>query len=184
MFDTDVNRIRRIDAKSGVIRTIIGTGERGFSGDGPGTEVKVARPHNGTLDHEGNLVFGDSFNQRIRTWNRRTGMVTTIAGKGQEGDPPNGVPALEAPFTYFGAMAVNADGDVVFSGLNNRIHKLDLRARKVMVVAGPGGRGSSEMNTPYGLVIMPSAEIVFADAENHRICAIDPRTGTIRTAVR
>jgi sugar lactone lactonase YvrE len=193
VFDTDVDRIRMIDARTHMVRTIIGTGERGFSGDGAGPQIQVRRPHNGVVDHDGNLIFGDSFNQRIRMWDRRTGQVRTLAGKGQDGDPADGTPAMEAPFTYFGGMALDRNNDLIFSGLNNRIHRLDRKANKVYVIAGTGVSGlegddgpalKAKMATPYGLALATNGDIYFADAGNKRIRAIDMRTGTIRTVTK
>ncbi len=56
------------------IATVIGSLKQGFSGDGgPATQATLYRPHNGVFDPGGRLVFGDSFNQRIRRWDPKTG---------------------------------------------------------------------------------------------------------------
>ena len=64
--DTGNHRIRRIDA-TGTIRTIAGTGEPGFSGDGgPATKAQLSSPIALAVDGAGNLYVADLGNYRIR----------------------------------------------------------------------------------------------------------------------
>ena len=59
-------RVRRIDT-SGVISTIAGTGEAGFSGDGgPATEARLSGPEGVAVDAAGNVYIADTGNHRIR----------------------------------------------------------------------------------------------------------------------
>ena len=59
--------IRRVDAATGIIRTIAGTGMYGFSPDGwPATSMQV-HPYSIALDGMGRLYFGDSFRIRFLT---------------------------------------------------------------------------------------------------------------------
>ena len=190
IFDTESHTIRRVDLSSGLISTVIGNARKGFSGDGgQAVEAELYRPHNGVLDAEGRLVFGDSFNQRIRRWDPRTGVISTVAGSGAQGSATDGVPALEAPFTFFGAMVYDRDGRLVFTSLDHRILAIDTLGI-IRVVAGTGTAGFSgdggparaaELNTPYGLAIASNGDLIFADAGNKRIRRIDARTGRIST---
>jgi uncharacterized protein YjiK len=64
--DTENHVIRKIDISSGVITTILGTGERG---DGPETDplkCRLSRPHGLTVDSSGVLYVTDSEAHRIR----------------------------------------------------------------------------------------------------------------------
>lgn len=65
VVDTESNAIRRIDLKSGIISTVLGTGEHG---DGPETSplaCKLSRPH-AILFVKGQLFVADSEADRIR----------------------------------------------------------------------------------------------------------------------
>ena len=64
--DTENHVIRKIDLKTGVIRTVLGTGERG---DGPEPDPRrcaLARPHGVFVDSRGVLYVGDSEAHRVR----------------------------------------------------------------------------------------------------------------------
>jgi hypothetical protein len=120
--DTDANLVRQVDLRSGRVSTLAGTGERGFSGDGgPALSARLTRPHIALQARNGDLIIGDSFNQRIRRVDRATGVIRTIAGNGTEGFVADGTPALEAPFKYFGAMIELDNGDLVFDEWRRQI---------------------------------------------------------------
>jgi sugar lactone lactonase YvrE len=64
--DTENHVIRAIDMKTGLIRTVLGTGQRG---DGPEPDPRrcaLARPHGVLVDSRGTLYVGDSEAHRIR----------------------------------------------------------------------------------------------------------------------
>ena len=67
--DTENHAIREISLTTGVIRTVLGTGQRG---DGPEPDPRrcaLARPHGVLVDARGVLYVGDSEAHRIRTLN-------------------------------------------------------------------------------------------------------------------
>ena len=80
--DENNHRIRRVDS-SGIITTIAGTGERGFSGDGgPAVQAQLNSPGGVAVDEDGNLYIADTENNRIRKIDP-SGTITTIAGSGE-----------------------------------------------------------------------------------------------------
>jgi sugar lactone lactonase YvrE len=67
LVDTENHCIRRIEAGSGLVTTVAGTGQAGGAGDGgPATHATLKRPHGVCVDAEGNVYIGDSENHRIR----------------------------------------------------------------------------------------------------------------------
>jgi len=86
--DTGNARIRMVDAE-GIIYTIAGTGEHGFSGDSiPALDAELNWPSDIAIDSEDNIYIADSFNHCIRKIDKN-GMITTFAGicgeQGSEG---------------------------------------------------------------------------------------------------
>jgi DNA-binding beta-propeller fold protein YncE len=142
------------------------------------------------FDSAGRLVFGDSFNQRIRRYDPKTGIIETIAGVGERGAAPDGTPAAKAPFTFFGGMAFTKDGDLVFTSLDHRILKIEAKTNVLRVIAGTGQAGFSgdggpasaaQFSTPYGIAITPAGDLIVADAGNRRVRRIDGKTGVVTT---
>jgi len=65
--DTDNSRVRAIDVSTGIIRTVVGTGELGLDPDEGrlATETALRRPFGLSFDHDGNLYVSDTINSRI-----------------------------------------------------------------------------------------------------------------------
>ncbi|HJU64200.1 MAG TPA: hypothetical protein VJ596_00925, partial [Gemmatimonadaceae bacterium] len=138
------DRVRRVDARTGIITTIAGTGTSGFSGDGgPATSAQLDGPFGLALDSRGNLYVADTENQRIRRIDARTGIITTVAGNGVWDYGGDGGPALQASFAR--PHRLLADGDtalLIGDSFNLRIRRLDLGTGIIRRVAGTGERGS------------------------------------------
>jgi hypothetical protein len=65
--DTENHAIRAIDLETGIISTVLGTGQRG---DGPEPDPRrcaLSRPHGVLVDSRGVLFVADSEAHRIRT---------------------------------------------------------------------------------------------------------------------
>src|ERR1700733_5164730 len=94
--DTFNHCIRRIDSGTGVISTIGGTGERGFSGDGgPARRAQLNEPYGVVIDRPGRVLFADRLNRRVRMIDT-AGVITTLAGDGSGQYGGDGGPAAKA----------------------------------------------------------------------------------------
>jgi len=92
--DNGNNVVRKIDAATGIITTVAGTGIAGFSGDnGLATAAQLNYPYRVITDSLNNLYVSDQFNQRVRKINRVTGIITTFAGNGNSAYTGDNVPA-------------------------------------------------------------------------------------------
>lgn len=152
-FDPDGNlviadwgnhRIRRVDARSGVISTVAGGGE--YLGDGgPANQASLLEPASVVFDREGNYYITDSKHNRIRMVERGSGVIRTIAGTGAQGFSGDGGPATAATIWEPWGIALDKAGNVLFSdcGLNSRIRRVDSRTGTITTVAGIGQSGGA-----------------------------------------
>src|SRR5579864_235359 len=89
--ERDNHVIRKVEMKTGLISTVAGTGQPGFSGDGgPGTKAQLRQPHSIIFDRDGNLLICDIGNHRIRRLHLDTGIIETYAGTGEPKPTPDG----------------------------------------------------------------------------------------------
>ncbi len=111
-------RVRKI-APAGTIRTIAGTGERGYSGDGgPAMDAQLAGPSGLLVDTAGNVYISDAGNYRIRKVDS-SGMIETIAGTGEPGNFGNGGPAVEAGLRFPRNLAMDASDNLFIADTGN-----------------------------------------------------------------
>ena len=124
--DRSNHRIRRVDARTGVMTTVAGTGALGFSGDGgPATNAVLRSPSGVAVDRSGNLFIADSENNRIRVVGAGTGIIATIAGNGTQGFSGDGGPAMRASLNEPDGLCVDTRGNVfILDTKNNRIRIL------------------------------------------------------------
>ncbi len=183
--DGMANRVRRIDARSGMISTVVGNGRPGFSGDGgPAVEARLNQPRGIAFDREGRLLIADSGNRRIRRLDA-DGRITTIAGSGAEGLPEDGAPALQTPIGTPTAIAVDADGNLVVQA--GFIHRIDAAGTLHTIVGrrfGPplsdGAPATSGMPDISAIAIGPRGDIFFADKTSPRVWRVEAGTGIAR----
>src|SRR5438045_8185879 len=96
-----------------IITTAVGTGENGFGGDGgPAQAALLNGPFDVAFDTVGNLYFSDTFNNRIRRVDGRTGIITTIAGNGDAGYGGDGGPATAASLNQPYGIALDRAGNI------------------------------------------------------------------------
>ena len=116
--DSGNNVIRKIS--NGLITTIAGTGEPGYSGDGGiATEATFSSLSGIAVDAEGNVYIADSGNSAIRRVDASTGKITTFAGNGDVGYSGDGGPATSAELSNPLGVAVDTDGNVFIADTDN-----------------------------------------------------------------
>ena len=122
--DNGNNRIRKVGA-DGKINTIAGTGATGFGGDGGSAALAtLSSPRGLAWDTTGNLVFADTGNNRIRRIDS-LGVITTIAGNGQNSYSGDGGPALSAGLYVPLSVVGDNAGNLYYAERNSdRVRKL------------------------------------------------------------
>ena len=117
-------RIRKIDAATGVISTIAGNGVYADAGDGgPATSASISTVWDMVVDGAGNIFFAGLFSNRVRKIDAATGIISTVAGTGVLGSDGDGGPAVEATLNYPRTLAITSSGDLLVSE-NNRVRRI------------------------------------------------------------
>ncbi|HSL03405.1 MAG TPA: hypothetical protein VK901_07700 [Nitrospiraceae bacterium] len=177
------------DLKAGLIQTVAGTGDPGWSGDGAvALAACLNEPKSLTFDAEGNLFIADSENHVVRKIDMKTQCIRTVAGRIQ-GVESGGKPVPPS------SMAEEADDDPLAetSRVNLRAvtQQTDLSGTVRYVVTGtaPAKRFSGDggpadqalLNFPTAVVVDRVGHLYIADTLNHRVRRIDAVTGVITT---
>src|SRR5437899_228459 len=190
--DAGNERIRRVDATTGIITTVAGNGTAGFSGDGgPATGAGLFGPAGIAVDSSGNLFITDSLNNRIRRVNAATRIITTVAGNGMFGFSGDGGPATSAELLVPTGVSVDSSGNLFIADTENaRIRRVDATTGIITTVAGNGSFGfsgdggpatSADLNFPTGIAIDSSGNLFITDTLNHRIRRVNAATRIITT---
>lgn len=123
--ETGNHTIRKINAATGIITTIAGTGAWGYTGDnGRADSARLSQPNSVFVDKEGYIYISDFGNNVIRAITP-DGIITTIAGTGSHGYSGDGGPPKSA--TFRGPTAVFADDSgyiYIADGDNSVIRKM------------------------------------------------------------
>lgn len=190
LADTWNNKVRKIEAKTGLAATVAGTGQKGFSGDGgPATQAQFGGIYCASLDpSQENLYVADLDNRRIRAIHLKTGLVRTVAGNGARGVPKEGADAAKAPLIDPRAVAVDDEGNVyVLERSGHALRVVDAKG-KIRTVVGAGEKGATgdggaarqaTLNGPKHLCFDLQGNVIIADAENHLIRKYLPKEGKI-----
>ncbi len=190
--DTFNHCIRKVDGKTGVITTVAGNGQKGYSGDGgPATRATMNEPYGVLPDRDGNLFIVDRLNQVIRRVDAKTGTMSTYAGNGQKGYGGDGGPATQAMMKEPNALDFDPDGNLYIADVtDNRIRKVDAKTGIINTVAGTGKReftgdggpvGEAGIQGARGVAFARDGTMYICEREGNRIRRVDPKTHIIRT---
>ncbi len=175
-----------------IITTAVGTGEKGFAGDGgPAKAALLNGPFDVAFDAAGNLYFSDTFNHRIRRVDAESGVITTLAGDGAAGYAGDGGPATKASLNEPYGILIDRAGNIFLADrLNRRVRRIDASGI-ITTLAGTGeaaygGDGGPAVRAglaePNGLAFdRAERHLYIADVADHRVRIVDLASGTIAT---
>ena len=178
--DTMNHRVRKVDAATGTISTIAGTGQHRWSGDGgPATAAALNEPAALAVDDRGNLYIADQSNNRVRKVDLNTGLISTVAGTGETGYTGDGMPAAEAGISGPSGLAIGPDGALYIADtFSGRIRRIDPETGVISTVAGDGGEYrfsgmpnefSTSLSRPYGIALDAAGNLLITDSDSHLI---------------
>lgn len=172
LFVLDRNRLRRVDAGTGIITTIAGGGQSptGIGDGGPAANALLGGPRGGVgLDEAGNLYIADTYNYRVRKVDVRTGVITTVAGNGRPESSGDGGLAIDAG-VFPDDIAVDRRGNLYFPEEGTRsIRKVDLSTGLITTVA----RG---LGPALRIAVDSAGNVFVADTDNRLIRRVDAAT--------
>jgi len=143
--DSDNNRIRKVDVKTGLIATVAGNGQKGSGdqssrGDG-GSAIKaaVSIPYAVAVDANGDLYIVEQKTTFVRKVDGKTGIITTVAGTGKPGFSGDGGKGNEAQLREPNDCCLDGKGGLLIADVQDwRIRRLDLRTGILSTFAGTG----------------------------------------------
>jgi Secretion system C-terminal sorting domain len=187
--DPEAGRIRKVDTR-GIITTIAGSIDTGFSGDGgPATTAKLGSTVSVTIDKNKNIYISDQQNNRIRKVSS-AGIITTFAGTGGAGGAGDGGPATAATFTTLYGIQYDSAGNSLFvvDGGQRVIRRVDITTGVITRAVGSGALGywgdggpatAAAMKMPVDCAIA-NGQLYFSDYEWNVIRVVDLSTGIIK----
>ena len=190
--DAGNNLIREVNAGTGLISTIAGTGTAGYNGDGiAATSAELNQPLNIAFDSAGNLFIADWGNNLVREVNAATGLISTIAGTGAAGYNGDGIAATSAELNGPTSVVADASGDVfIAEGDGGRVREVNASTGLISTVAGTGTYGyngdgisatSAQLAEPEGIALDAAGNLFIADNGNQRIREVNATTHLIST---
>ncbi len=176
------HRVRRV-TPDGIITTVAGTGEAGFSGDGgPAVQAQLRAPRAVAVGADGSIFIADSDNRRIRRVGT-DGLISTVAGSGDFGTSGDDGPAREARFRTINDLALAADGTLFILDSEASVVRRVTPGGRIHRFAGSGGFGAFEdgipaiearLFTPRGIAFAPDGGLLISSGTQDRVRLVRP----------
>ena len=181
-------RVRRVDAATGIVSTLVGTGIPGWGEEGlHGSRTRCNSCEAGIWADPDGTVFWSDCSARLRRYDGTTGIVTTALGGLHVGD---GGPAKKAFLRGPAGICVGPDGHVYFADpWNQRIRAIDPLTGTIRTVAGNGARAfggdngpatEASFGSPHDASVDSRGRVVIADSRHGRLRRVD-EDGIVRT---
>jgi len=177
--DIGNHRVRRIDLKSGLIETYIGTGERQKTPDGaPVKGTPVNGPRAIDLDSKGNLYLVLREGNMVFRIDPKTETFHHIAGTGEKGHTGDGADARLAKLNGPKGIAWSPDNSVYIADTESHtIRRIDLKTGFISTEVGDGERGDGpepapakcRTARPHGVFVDKKGVVYVGDSEAHRV---------------
>ena len=188
--DSQNDVVRQVNLATGIITTVAGTGTSGYSGNGgPATSAMLADPTAVALDKFGELFIADTANDVIREVSAATGKISTVAGKGVNGNSGDGGAATSAELNLPFGVAVDGAGNLFIADTyNNRVREVSASTGVITTVAGTGvagltgnggGATAAQLNLPIGVALNTSGVLFIAEFSNNDVRQVSLGTGVI-----
>jgi DNA-binding beta-propeller fold protein YncE len=186
--------IHRVDA-SGIFSTTAGTGEaKGDAGDGgPAKNATFNGMHSLAIGPSGEIYVADTWNNRVRKIDPKSGAIAAFAGTGKKAYAGDGGPAANADCSGIYCVAFSPDMKTLYlADLDNRrIRAVDMQSGVIRLIAGNGEHGAppdgavareAPLVDPRAVAADAGGNVYVLERSGHALRVVD-RAGTIRTVV-
>lgn len=185
--DTMNHRVRMVDSKTGIISTLVGTGQARFSGDGGrADQAALNEPAALVVDDRDRLYIADQSNHRVRVVDFKTGVIRTVAGTGIATYDGDGKLAVDTALAGPSGLALRNNRLYIADTFNGRVRCVDLSSGLMTTVAGDGGvyryespsdTPSPSLSRPTGIAFDHEGGLFLTDSDNHLIRQWDWESG-------
>jgi len=194
--DYTYNRIRRVDAGSQIITTVVGNGNSSPVTDGvTGVNATLYEPRGVAFDAGGNMFIADALHYRIRRVDNATKIISTVAGYGFYGMASSGATATSSPLGTIYGLAVDGAGNLYLADESyNVVWEVNPANNTISLVAGSlynsnlysyygdgGSATSAGLMNPNAVMVDGSSNILIADSANACIRKVNGSSKIITT---
>ena len=173
------HRVRRVDARTGIISPFAGTGAKDPTVNGAKFATASFRgPRAIDFDADGNLYLALREGNAVYKLDVKAGTVAHVAGTGKSGFTGNGGPAIAATLSGPKGVSVGPDGRVFLADTESHsIRVIDPKTGTIDLVCGTGAKGDGpdgdpkvcKLLRPHGVFVDKDGAVYIGDSENHRV---------------
>ena len=171
--------IRRVEMRTGVIRTFAGTGKAGVTPDGaPIAGTPLRGPRSIDFDRAGNLWLVTREGNQVFKFDLKAGTIHLVAGTGKSGFTGNGGPAKLATLSGPKGIALDRAGNAWLADTESHsVRMIDAKTGNLELIAGTGLKGDGPdgdplkcaMTRPHGIFVDADGAVYIGDSETHRV---------------
>jgi sugar lactone lactonase YvrE len=168
-----------VDGETGIITTVVGTGQHGFNGDGPALDINLTWPAAIAFDADDVLYIADTQAHRVRRYDPRSGEVTTIAGAWTAEDDARDQPLVSKNLVVLSGDAIGID----FSDDNGWLMPVCSDGMDLSLYLDDGRPATeARLYDLVGITVDRDGHVYVVDRGSNRVRKIDRHTGGISTS--
>jgi sugar lactone lactonase YvrE len=191
--DSGDGKIRVLNLASGIISTYAGTGNScivtaGCGDGGPATSANISSPWQLSMDSKNNLYIADAPESRIRMVAAGTGIISSVAGTGNQGFNGNGGSALSAYLNSPRGVFVDSSDNLTIADTGNQmVRTVSNSTGNISLLAGTGlgdaAALSAILSASRDVALDGNGNLFIADTANNRVRKMTLGSGSTITTV-
>lgn len=177
--DIGNHRVRRVDAKTGLITTFSGTGaKKKVPNSAPISGSPLMGPRALDINPAGDLILALREGNSIYRMDLKQNLIQHLAGTGKNGFSGDSGPATAGRLAGPKGVAVAANGDIYFADTENHVIRVIRSATGLLqTVVGDGKQGNGpdgparhcRLDRPHSVCLDAKGNLYIGDSNNHRV---------------